>query len=280
MATSRTFASLRPVRHRSLIAALACLLGALIVPPAAVGESISSSNFKIDIASNMAWVDNHGPALGRKLWRQTAMEQAVLSSRPYVRVTNNSTGGQLTNFQLNLQNRDSVGVTDVLLPPEQRGSQWKWSDDLHTLFVDFVKPVASGDEFTIRVVTGPNPAAPARYSLMQNFFAPGQPIFGQASAPAGSRESLSGMDGWGLLGLTVYDPSRALGGAGAGGGNSADQFLYSLQAVAIDPYKTAGQQVGITIAPVAVPEPSTAVLLTAAAVAGTISLVRRRRPAA
>lgn len=275
MATTTSFVR----SHRSVCGAVLSALASLVVLVAmstARGESINASDFKIDIASNMAWIDNQTPAVGLKLWRQTAMEQAVLASRPYVRVTNLSGNGAIESFQLNLRNRDATAVTGVQWNPAQEGSKWRWNQATETARFDFDKPIDSGESFTVRIATGPQIGEELAYSLQQNFFAPGQPIFGELRS--------SGMSGFGILGLSVYDGRQAAAARSAVAAFSVndivapvEQFVYPLDRVVVDPYKTFGQQVGITIQ--AVPEPSGLALLAAAATAGGVGLVRRRRAA-
>ena len=255
---------------------VACLFVGLVGgQPAVRAESIKSSDFKIDIASNMAWIENKDPAVGQKLWRQTAMEQVVLASRPYVRVTNNAAVGQIESFQLSLAARPATAVTACLWEPSQEKSRWTWNPEQETALFKFAKPVESGDSFTIRLATGPRAGGQESYSLLQNFFAPGQPIFAQTRA--------SGMSGFGVLGVTAFDPTRisrsSQTASGAGDVEVIEHFTYSLASVVIDPYKTYGQQVGITVA--AVPEPSTVGLLSGAMAVGVAAATfRRRRTAA
>lgn len=270
----------RPHIRALLAGAFVVVAAAGVGAPTARGESIQAADFKIDIASNLAWIDNRQPAVGLKLWRQTAMEQAVLASRPYVRVTNNSAGGVIEDFQLNLRNRPATAVTGCVWDANQQASKWRWSDAAQTANFRFANPIESGDSFTIRLATGPSGTGDGIYALQQNFFAPGQPIFGEQRA--------SGMSGFGVLGVTVYDPTRAsrstLRSLAAPTASLAsdpvvaiEQFHYKLDTVVIDPYKTFGQQVGITIQ--AVPEPSGLALVAAAAGIGGVAAYRRRRTA-
>ena len=274
MSWSRAFRSSPCTLCPAFLVALVCVFaGMSAVQPPARAESISSSDFKIDIASNMAWINNSDPSVGLKLWRQTAMEQAVLASRPYIRVTNNSSRGQIRDFELNLSSFDSSAVTGVLWQAGQQGSQWKWSSARQTAVFNFDKPIDSGDNFLIRVATGPGGLYPAAYVLEQNFFAPSQSVFAN---PRFSEAEVAG-----VLGLTVYDPNAVVPGglrsaaplAALGQEAVVHQFDYDLQTVTIDPFKTYGQQVGITIA--AVPEPSGLALMAAAAGVCVVGLAVR-----
>jgi len=256
----------------SPVVALAVLwAGAVVGQYPARGETISAANFRIDIASNVNWIHNSNPAVAHKLWRQTAMEQAVLASRPYVRVTNLAAGSdaRVEQVRLNVTNMGSTAIQDVSLAPDQRDSSWKWSAASNTVFIDLDKPIPSGESVTVRMITSPGGLDPRGYTLQQNFFCPSQPSFADPR--------LSATNDFGVLDVLVRVPGPQDPGAVPG---SVKRFAYSLETVVIDPFKTAGQQVGVQIAPVPVPEPSTLVLLAAAAGVGAWTAGRRRRTAA
>ena len=274
-----TFFSVSSTKSRMLpaiLAAAACCTGSsLCHSKAAVAGPINASDFKIDVGLNMTWVDNaSNPYVGLYVQRLTAYERAVLNSKPYVRVSNFSQGGQLQAFELDLTARPGTAVTGVDFSADQRGSAWSWREDAKALVINFANPVVSGTSVTFRIFTGADRAQPSLYDMQQNYFCKNEAGLINGGIPVSA-------PGWGVIGLTVTDPTLGGGGslrAASTAPAGSNSFTYDLGTATIDDYTSLNTQVGVTVA--AVPEPSGLALVAGAVAIGGLGTVARRRRAA
>lgn len=140
----------------------------------AVADVISASSYKLEIATNLVWLDNRSNPVVRVLnGQQNFFDRMVAQANPYLRITNLSDQTRLVGAQLNLA-KSSAKVVDCEWVEKPGDASWFWdTDSAHFQFKD---PILPGKSVSMRITTADRNDG---YTMWQNLFQPGDVPFGQ-----------------------------------------------------------------------------------------------------
>jgi len=243
----------------------------------AAGDVITAQSFRLEIATNLVWMDNRNdPTVQILDAQQNFFDRQVANANPYLRITNLSDHSRIVAAQLNLENSASkVSTVEWLEKPGEARWQWDTSNN-HAMF-DFMDPILPGKSASFRVTTS---EASDGYVLNQNLF---QPLY--ASAIDGTKAQ------YGIVTLSVQESTSSqraqFDSFGDPVGPTYDPApMYDLanpietpRVTYGTPISTYGIETVATIQPV--PEPETLAMAgAAAAMLGLWGLAGRRRSGA
>jgi hypothetical protein len=164
---------------RSISAALATLLAfAACCRSSAVADVISQQSYKLEIATNLTWLDNRDDPIVRVLAsQQNFFDRMVANANPYLRITNLSDHTRLVGAQLNLS-KSSAKVVDVEWLEKPGEAAWFWDTTTlpqHAHF-QFIDPLLPGKSASMRIFTA---ARDDEYTMWQNLFMTGDTPSGE-----------------------------------------------------------------------------------------------------
>jgi hypothetical protein len=241
----------------------------------AAGDVITAQSFRLEIATNMVWMENkNDPTVQILVAQQNFFDRQVANSNPCLRITNLSDHSRIVAAQLNLENSAAkISSVEWLETPGEARWQWDASNN-HAMF-DFIDPILPGKSISMRLTTAANGAG---YVMDQNLF---RPVFVMDGTKAqygivtlSVQESTSSQrvqfDSFGDPVGPTYEPAPMYDLA-----NPIETPLLTYGT----PTKTYGVEAIVTIQPV--PEPETLAMAgTAAAMLGLWGLAGRRRSGA
>jgi hypothetical protein len=164
---------------RTISAALATLLAfAACCRSSAVADVISQQSYRLEIATNLTWLDNRDDPIVRVLAsQQNFFDRMVANANPYLRITNLSDHTRLVGAQLNLA-KSSAKIVDVEWLEKPGEAAWFWDTTTlpeHAHF-QFIDPVLPGKSVSMRLSTA---ARDDGYTMWQNLFQTGETPFGE-----------------------------------------------------------------------------------------------------
>ena len=156
-----------------LAAIAACACG-----PRAHADVITAQSFRLEIATNLVWLENkNDPSVQILDSQQNFFDRQVGQANPYLRITNLSDHSRIVGAQLNLSNSAAkISSVEWLETPGEARWQWDASNN-HAMF-DFVDPILPGKSASMRLTTAQQSDG---YVLNQNLF---QPLFAVDGAKA------------------------------------------------------------------------------------------------
>lgn len=166
---------------RSISTALATLLVfAACCRSVAVADVISQQSYRLEIATNLAWLDNQEDPIVRVLaGQQNFFDRMVANANPYLRITNLSDHTRLVGAQLNLS-KSSAKVVDCEWLEKPGEAAWFWDTTTlpeHAHF-QFIDPILPGKSVSMRISTA---AREDGYTMWQNLFQTGDTPFGETA---------------------------------------------------------------------------------------------------
>ena len=257
---------------RGVWAVLATVLAfAACCGSSAVADVITAQSFRLEIATNLVWLDNRNdPVLNVLNSQQNFFDRMVSQANPYLRITNLSDHSRIVGAQLNLA-KSSAKVVDCEWLETPGAATWFWDTETlpeHAHF-QFIDPILPGKSVSMRLSTAGRDDG---YALWQNLFQSGETPFGETVEygimsllvqESVSRQQVQFDAQGNPIGITVVDPAP----------------LYDLSEIPRTTYTAVDEyafQATATIQPV--PEP--AAYVSAAAAVATMAFwrgVRRRR---
>jgi len=135
----------------------------------AAGDVITAQSFRLEIATNLVWMDNRNDPTVQVLdAQQNFFDRQVSNANPYLRITNLSDHSRIVAAQLNLENSAArVSTVEWLETPGE--ARWQWdASNSHAMF-DFIDPILPGKSASFRLTTA---EASDGYVLNQNLFQP------------------------------------------------------------------------------------------------------------
>jgi hypothetical protein len=164
---------------RTISAALATLLAFVACcRSSAVADVISQQSYKLEIATNLAWLDNRDDPIVRILAsQQSSFDRMVAQSKPYLRITNLSDHTRLVGAQLDLT-KSSARIVDCEWVEKPGEADWFWDTTTlpeHAHF-QFIDPILPGKSVSMRISTA---ARDDGYTMWQNLFQTGETPFGE-----------------------------------------------------------------------------------------------------
>jgi hypothetical protein len=164
---------------RSISAALATLLAFVACcRSSAVADVISQQSYKLEIATNLTWLDNRNdPAVKTLSGQQNFFDRMVANANPYLRITNLSDHTRLVGAQLDLT-KSSAKIVDCEWVEKQGEAAWFWDTTTlpeHAHF-QFIDPILPGKSVSMRIFTAERSDG---YTMWQNLFQTGETPFGE-----------------------------------------------------------------------------------------------------
>jgi hypothetical protein len=245
----------------TLLACVACCWSS------AEADVITSSSYKLEIATNLVWLDNRNDPVVKVLnGQQNFFDRMVANANPFMRITNLSDQTRLVGAKLSLE-KSSAKIVDCEWVEKPGDASWFWdTDSAHFQFKD---PILPGKSVSMRLATA---ARDDSYTMWQNLFQTGDMPFGQS-------------ENYGVVSLLVHESLSRQQIQFDLEGNPIEiavidpPLKYDLSTVprttytAIDEYAL---QTTATIQPVPEPAAYVSVLATLASIAGWRSLRRGR----
>jgi len=178
-ARSRTSASgFRPalLRRLALIAAgIAMVVANVASGPRAMAETINAERFRLEIATNLVWLDNRNdPVVNTLSGQQNFFDRLVAEANPFLRITNLSQSDSIVGANLDLSTSDAR-VSDVEWLDTPGAAAWNWDESSLVCQLQFKDAVLPGKSASMRLFTS---ARAGEYTMNQNLFQP----FGGLSA--------------------------------------------------------------------------------------------------
>jgi hypothetical protein len=243
-------------------------------------ESLTSANYRIDIANNLVWYDNQGqPIVQATASRLSVLQRWNLQSQPNVRITNVSSDISLVGVQLDLSSSAAKIISCTWLD-KPGAADWNWDDASASAFFQFHDPIAPGGVVSMRLGTAARTTAPSglalastgsplSYSMNQTFF---HPCF------AGCVDTNTSYGEFTVFSRPASETTPPVFDAGVPVGPEIMQ-----QTVNLGDYPLTGADIadpaGGASTVVPVPEPHTIALAASAAAVAAARLFRRRRAA-
>jgi hypothetical protein len=139
----------------------------------AAGEVITTQSFRLEIATNLVWMDNkNNPTVALLDEQLNCFDQQIAQANPYLRITNLTNDSRIVAAQLNLANSSArISNVEWLETPGQ--ATWYWDtvhNPNHAMF-NFIDPILPGKTASMRLTTAEDRDG---YVLYQNLF---QPMF-------------------------------------------------------------------------------------------------------
>lgn len=157
----------------------------------AVADVISADSYKLEIATNLVWLDNRtDPVVMVLSAQQNFFDRMVANSNPYLRITNLSDHSRIVGAQLNLS-KSSAKIVDCEWLEKPGEASWFWDSETlpqHAHF-QFIDPILPGKSVSMRLSTAERDDG---YAMWQNLFQPG-------STPLGETQE------YGVLSLAVHE---------------------------------------------------------------------------
>lgn len=140
-----------------------------------VADVITSQSFRLEIASNLTWLDNRNdPVLKVLNGQQNFFDRMVANANPYLRITNLSDHSRIVGAQLNLT-KSSAKIVDCEWVDKPGDASWFWdTDSAHFQFKD---PILPGKSVSMRITTADRKDG---YTMWQNLFQTGDMPLGQS----------------------------------------------------------------------------------------------------
>ncbi|NBW95677.1 MAG: hypothetical protein EBR28_02840 [Planctomycetia bacterium] len=136
-------------------------------------DMITAQSFRLEIATNLVWMDNRDDPTTLLLdAQQNFFDRQVANANPYLRITNLSDHSRIVSASLNLSN-SAAKVSDVEWLETPGQARWYWdtiNNPNHAMF-DFIDPILPGKSASMRITTAQDSDG---YVLNQNLF---QPLF-------------------------------------------------------------------------------------------------------
>lgn len=173
---------------RRLWAVLAKVLAfAACCGSSAVADVVSAQSYKLEIATNLVWLDNRSDPVVKVLnGQQNFFDRLVANANPFMRITNLSDQTRLVGAKLNLA-KSSAKVVDCEWVEKPGDASWLWdTDSAHFQFID---PILPGKSVSMRLSTADRNDG---YTMWQNLFQPGE-------TPLGDSEE------YGIMSLLVHE---------------------------------------------------------------------------
>lgn len=230
--------------------------------------TISPSEIKVEIATNLVWLENSGDSVVTALdGQQNFFDRLVTEATPLLRITNLSTDFRFLGGQLGLEN-SFASIVDIqfLDAPGQTAWFWDTSDESNTLnhaHFQLINPLMPGQTVSMRFVTAQREDG---YTMYQNLFC-GGPEGG--TLRIGTQQSLSTEE-------VQFDP---LTHKPIGLSTPVQGIEYDLSTIPIVDSNSGVSRYAVEITVAPVPEP-TGVMLAGAALASLAvcrGWARRRR---
>lgn len=143
----------------------------------AVADVISAASFRLEIATNLVWLDNKSdPTIKVLNGQQNFFDRMVAHANPFLRITNLSDHTRLVGAQLNLA-KSSAKVVDCEWLDKPGEASWFWDTTTlpeHAHF-QFIDPILPGKSVSMRIATA---ARDDGYAMWQNLFQTGATPFG------------------------------------------------------------------------------------------------------
>lgn len=234
-----------------------------------VADVITAQSFKLEIASNLTWLDNRNDPVVKVLsGQQNFFDRMVANANPYLRITNLSDHSRIVGAQLNLT-KSSAKIVDCEWVDKPGDASWFWDseslpDHAHFQFID---PILPGKSVSMRLSTADRNDG---YTMWQNLFQPGE-------TPLGDSEE------YGVVSLLVHESLSRQQIQFDVKGNPINIAVidppptYDLSTVARTTYTATDEyafQSTVTIQPVPEPAAYVSVLAAVASIAGWRSLRR------
>lgn len=134
-------------------------------------DVITAQSFKLEIATNLVWMDNkNDPTVQVLDAQQNFFDRQVANANPFLRITNLSDHSRIVAASLNLSN-SAARVSDVEWIETPGEARWYWdtvNNPNHAMF-DFIDPILPGKSASMRITTAQQSDG---YVLDQNLFQP------------------------------------------------------------------------------------------------------------
>jgi hypothetical protein len=158
------------LRRLALLAAgLAVAFANAATGPLAMAETINAERFRLDIATNLNWLDNRNdPVVNTLSAQQNYFDRLVAEANPFLRITNLSESDSLVGANLDLSTSDAR-ISDVEWVETPGSANWKWDESSLVCQLQFNDAVLPGKSASMRLFTS---ARADGYTLNQNLFQP------------------------------------------------------------------------------------------------------------
>jgi len=134
-------------------------------------DTITAQSFRLEIATNLVWMDNRDDPMVQSLDnQQNFFDRQVINSQPYLRITNLSNSTRIVAAQLNLSN-SAARISDVEWIETPGEARWTWDtvNSPNHAMLDFIDPILPGKSASMRLFTSQDTDG---YVLNQNLFQP------------------------------------------------------------------------------------------------------------
>lgn len=134
--------------------------------------SISPSDIRVEIATNLVWLDNiTNPVVGVLDGQQNFFDRLVTEASPLLRITNLSTDKRFIGGQLGLQN-SAAQIVNIEFIQAPGKTNWFWSGPDASVAINhahfqFINPLMPGQTASMRFTTAERVAG---YTMEQNLF--------------------------------------------------------------------------------------------------------------
>jgi PEP-CTERM motif len=147
-----------------LAAIAACACGSR-----AHADVITAQSFRLEIATNLVWLDNNtNPTVQLLNSQQNFFDRQVAHANPFLRITNMSDHSRIVAAELNLSN-SAAKISNVEWLETPGEAKWQWDTSNNHAMFDFVDPILPGKSASMRLTTAQQSDS---YVLNQNLFEP------------------------------------------------------------------------------------------------------------
>jgi len=215
--------------------------------------SILPSEIRVEIATNLVWLDNHlNPVVGVLDGQQNFFDRLVTEASPLLRITNLSKDKRFIGGQLGLQN-SAAKIVNIEFIEAPGKTNWFWSGpdartDVNHAHFQFINPLMPGQTASMQFTTSQRVEG---YTMEQNLFS-SLPQYGILKVGVDKSLSTDEVQFDPVTGVPIGLPNQIRPG-----------FSFDLSTVPERPYDSGVSVYAVEIVPI--PEPTGFMLAGAAA---------------